>query len=72
MYDCYLNFFANCRVNSLMFSYLCYVYSGQNCQFSDKGSTQMPHNVLRPIGRSDGAPVTYPMSFQEPFFTYGK
>ncbi|KAJ0794992.1 putative transcription factor C2H2 family [Helianthus annuus] len=45
---------------------------GQNCQFSDKGSTQMPHNVLRPIGRSDGAPVTYPMSFQEPFFAYGQ
>ncbi|KAK9069837.1 hypothetical protein SSX86_010233 [Deinandra increscens subsp. villosa] len=39
---------------------------------TDKGSTRMPHNVLRPIGQSDGAPVSYPMKYQEPFFTYGQ
>ncbi|KAI7730923.1 hypothetical protein M8C21_007824, partial [Ambrosia artemisiifolia] len=46
--------------------------TGQMCQFSDKGSIHIPHNVLNPLGRSDGAPVSYPMSYQEPFFTYGQ
>ncbi|KAI3802596.1 hypothetical protein L1987_30735 [Smallanthus sonchifolius] len=46
--------------------------TGQICQFSDKGSTHMPHNVHRPIGQTDGAPVSYRVNHQEPFFTYGQ
>ncbi|KAI3762774.1 hypothetical protein L1987_53215 [Smallanthus sonchifolius] len=47
--------------------------TGQVCQFPDKGSTRVTDNVLRPpIGRTDGASVSYPVSSQEPFFAHGQ
>ncbi|KAI3763255.1 hypothetical protein L1987_53709 [Smallanthus sonchifolius] len=47
--------------------------TGQVCQFPDKGSTRLTDHVLRPpIGRTDGASVSYPVSSQEPFFAHGQ
>ncbi|XP_076920889.1 uncharacterized protein LOC143582139 [Bidens hawaiensis] len=43
--------------------------TGQIRQFSDKGYTRMPHH--RPVGGIDGAPDSYPVNYQEPYFTYG-
>ncbi|KAK1436770.1 hypothetical protein QVD17_02552 [Tagetes erecta] len=40
--------------------------------YTDKGSTRMPHNVLRPNGRNDGAPLSYPVNYREPFFAHGQ
>ncbi|KAM0034785.1 putative transcription factor C2H2 family [Helianthus debilis subsp. tardiflorus] len=47
--------------------------TGQACQFPDKGLTRLTDHVLRPsVGRTDGAPVRYPINSQQPFLAHGQ
>ncbi|KAI7746858.1 hypothetical protein M8C21_016315, partial [Ambrosia artemisiifolia] len=47
--------------------------TGQICQFPGKGLTRLTDHVLRPsAGRTDGAPVSYPINTLQPFFAHGQ